>query len=384
MKKMNMGFMLLVGVLIVAVVLVVYRYLYPTQPWLEGFQGSATPILKSEAIESLIFLNKAYNNVSKTRDNILTDMPTISSCPTNTAATNIGKACYGGLLNKYGIDPTLKLSETPDVNLSIEQARITMNVLRDYEGVFGHIKAIDFTTMLSNTKPQCEMRTVGDANYIGPRCYNILLGTYRGTKGTAPDTEDTTDAEDTEEVETTATSAKDYRVSFFKNLSLIAGYTNLKTDAIETAYDKMKSCAKDSNEYDIDCFHELADEFNINITKEAMNSVGVSTKTKSKSAAEKTIDDALKALKDTKASAAEAKKCTVEFGKKPEIVPQTGAASESKPNTTCVTTGDVVKETKTPAVEQGCDFANKMPKINVINLRDYVHKDEIPCWSCKL
>ncbi len=76
-------------------------------------------------------------------------------------------------------------------------------------------------------------------------------------------------------------------------------------------------------------------------------------------------------------------KCTVQFGS--DVVnPQTKAATTKAPDSTCTTTGDVAKTTKTPAVEQGCEFAQKFPKVNVINLRDYVHKDEIPCWSCKL
>lgn len=76
-------------------------------------------------------------------------------------------------------------------------------------------------------------------------------------------------------------------------------------------------------------------------------------------------------------------KCTVQFGS--DVVnPQTKAATPKAPDSTCTTTGDVAKTTKTPAVEQGCEFTQKFPKVNVINLRDYVHKDEVPCWSCKL
>ncbi len=77
-------------------------------------------------------------------------------------------------------------------------------------------------------------------------------------------------------------------------------------------------------------------------------------------------------------------KCTVQFGNDAAVSPQTKAATEKPIDKTCGTTGDVAKTTKTPAVEQGCEFAQKFPKVNVINLRDYVHKDEVPCWSCKL
>lgn len=379
MKKMNMGFMLLVGVLVVAVVFIIYRYLYPTRPWLEGFQDSTTPFMsRGDAVTSLIFLNKAYKAKDVSGGAVEADMLTVNSCPTKD--TSITKTCYSDMLKKYDIDHERDVPESA-ANLSIEQVRMTLGVLRAYKGIFGSdISQYEMTTAIANDTI-CGKNKSSVDGFIKPICYNSLLRTLYKNVAAASGAASAA-SEDTEEVETAASSSKDYRVSFFKNLSLIAGYTNLKTADIETAYDKMKSCTKDSNEYDIDCFHELADEFNINITKEAMNSVGVSTKTKS--ATEKTIEDALNALKDSKASAADAKKCTVEFGKKPEIVPQTGAAAESKPDTTCVTTGDVVKETKTPAVEQGCDFANKMPKINVINLRDYVHKDEIPCWSCKL
>ncbi len=76
-------------------------------------------------------------------------------------------------------------------------------------------------------------------------------------------------------------------------------------------------------------------------------------------------------------------KCTVQFGND-LVSPQTKAASVKTTDKTCTTTGDVAKTTKTPVVEQGCEFTQKFPKVNVINLRDYVHKDEIPCWSCKL
>jgi hypothetical protein len=376
MKKMNMGFMLLVGVLIVAVVLFVYRYIYPVQPWLEGFQDVTPFMTRGEAVGSLIFLNKAYKAKDVSGGAVEADMLTVSSCPAKD--TKITKTCYSDMLKKYGVDHERDVPESA-ANLSIEQVRMTLGVLRAYKGIFGSdISQYEMTTAIANDTI-CGKNKSSVDGFIKPICYNSLLKTlYKNIAAAST----SASAETETSTLAPAQSTKDYRVSFFKNLSLIAGYTNLKSDAIETAYDKMKSCGKDDSEYDIDCFHELADEFNINITKEAMNSVGVSTKTKT--TAEKTVEDALNLLKDTKATAADAKKCTVEFGKKPEIVPQTGAATETKPDTTCVTTGDVVKETKTPAVEQGCDFANKMPKINVINLRDYVHKDEIPCWSCKL
>jgi hypothetical protein len=380
MKKMNMGFMLLVAVVVVAVVLFVYRYAYPSQPWLEGFADTAPFMSKGEAVGSLIFLNKAYKNKDLSGGAVEADMLTVSSCPAKD--TNITKTCYSDMLKKYGLNHESDIPESA-ANLSVDQVRVTLGVLRAYKGIFGSdISQYEMTTAIANDTI-CGKNKSSVDGFIKPICYNSLLKTlYKNIAAASASASTSTETETDAETLAPAQSTKDYRVSFFKNLSLIAGYTNLKTDAIETAYDKMKSCGKDDSEYDIDCFHELADKFKINITKEAMNSVGVSTK--KKSTAEKTVEDALNLLKDSKATAAEAKKCTVEFGKKPEIVPQTGAATETKPDTTCVTTGDVVKETKTPAVEQGCDFANKMPKINVINLRDYVHKDEIPCWSCKL
>ena len=376
MKKMNMGFMLLVALVVAAVVLFVYRYAYPVHPWLEGFTDSTSFISRGEAIGSLIFLNKAYKNKDLSGAAIEADMLTVSSCPATN--TNITKTCYSDMLKKYAITPQTDMPVS-QANLDVMQAKATISHLRGLKGIFGwELNAMDFNTAIMNDPVICKKTIIGGSEYISPACYNSLLKKlYNDVTPTVTIVEET-------ETETLspAQSTKDYRVSFFKNLTLIAGETNLKTDAIETAYDKLTSCGKDDSEYDIDCFHELADKFKINITKEAMNSVGVSTK--KKSTAEKTVEDALNLLKDSKATAADAKKCTVEFGKKPEIVPQTCAATETKPDTTCVTTGDVVKETKTPAVEQGCDFANKMPKINVINLRDYVHKDEIPCWSCKL
>ena len=243
--------MVLVGVLIVAVVFIVYRYLYPTQPWLEGFQDSKTPILIDDAVKSLVFLNNAYNHVNKTNDDIINDMLKISACPKSYTQTNISKACYGGLLNKYGIDPEVNLSEKSDINLATVDVLKTLNVFRDYNDVFGHIDDLEFTAMLRSTS-DCKTNTIGRP-FIGPKCYNILLKTYLKTAGTAPDSDSVAPAEDTAssaDPVATATSSKDYRVSFFKNLSLIAGYTNLKTDAIETAYDKMTSCGKDDSEYD--------------------------------------------------------------------------------------------------------------------------------------
>lgn len=93
------------------------------------------------------------------------------------------------------------------------------------------------------------------------------------------------------------------------------------------------------------------------------------------------LDKFLKEMKDVSKTA---KKCTVEFGKEVITAPQTKASQEKESDKTCTTEGDMTKDTKTAAAQQGCDFSSKFPKVNVINLRDYIHKDDIPCWGCKI
>lgn len=383
MKKFNMMFVMIVTILVVLAF--VYFYIYPSQPWLEGFEDNTASILKNEAVGSLIFLNKAYKNKDLTGGMIEADMLTVSSCPKT--GTTITKTCYNDMLNKYDINPESNVPVS-DTNLSIDQARISLRVLRELKGIFGGIfnpsSSYEFITAIANDTV-CSANKSKVNGYINPVCYNSLLKThYRDVSPSIGISNVTSTPNAIEQMPMTGPpNVKDYRVGFFKNLSLVAGYTTIKTSQIEAVYDKMTSCKNASNEYDIDCFREMADEFDITISKEAMNSVD-KIPTTTNASAESAIDSALKVLKDTKSAAADVKKCTVEFGKKPEISPQTGAAPAKTPDTTCVTTGEVVKDTKTPSVAQGCDFANKFPKVNVINLRDYVHKDEIPCWSCKL
>ena len=69
-----------------------------------------------------------------------------------------------------------------------------------------------------------------------------------------------------------------------------------------------------------------------------------------------------------------------------DSVPQTkGAAEEGyAPSSTITTGGTQVATTATPSMIQGAEYSRNVPEINVINLRDYVRKDQIPCWSCNL
>jgi hypothetical protein len=390
MKKFNTTFLLVVAVLVVAVFL--YYYFNPSKPWLEGFalRSNAYPSssLMSEgfadsmdyyppdSLSLISYLIKYQQNKDITVSTILDDIKTVTACSTSDK-TKIMKPCFEALVNKYEVVPEYLLHNSSTANLEIRAIEnVILPCLMFRKGIMDPktFNLINFEKSVRDymaTLPDiCAITKVGNTEYVKPMCYNALLQKFvlDVPVPAAP-------AEQKPVVP--AQSTKDYRVSFFKNLALIAGETKLKTDAIEAAYDKMASCKKDNSDYDIDCFHELAAEFDITITKEAMDSVGVPTDKKKDSTIDDVLSTALKALKkDTKAD----EKCKVEFGKEPPVeIPDV-----SKPESTCTTTSDVVKDTKTPAVSQGCDFANKFPKVNVINLRDYVHKDEIPCWSCKL
>jgi hypothetical protein len=372
MKKFNTTFLLVVAVLVVAVFL--YYYFNPSKPWLEGFQTEIS-ISKQTVVGALIFLHKAYKGVDISASKIENDSIGLTQC-----GRTLTIECIDALLAKYAIVPETLLPATPAVNLELPAVTMTLDLLRTRKGVANpQVSSSDLNAALVSDTIACAKTTVGGVDYIKPVCYNMLLKKFLLDVPAAPVA---AVAPVQAEAVAPAQSTKDYRISFFKNLALIAGETKLKTDAIEAAYDKMASCKKDNSDYDIDCFHELAAEFDITITKEAMDSVGVPTDKKKDSTIDDVLSTALKALKkdDADTSASTGTKCKVEFGKEPPVeIPDV-----SKPESTCTTTSDVVKDTKTPAVSQGCDFANKFPKVNVINLRDYVHKDEIPCWSCKL
>ena len=364
MKKMNNTFLLVVAVLVVAVVL--YFYFKPSQPWLEGFADIS--ITKADGIAALIFLHKAYKGIDISAAGIQKDISGMTAC----SGITFTIGCFDGLLAKYGIVPEAPLT-LQLVNLDVAAATIALTVLRKRKGVANpEIGFTELNNALAGEPITCEKKFVSGVGYIQPVCYNLLYKKFVADVSASAQV-----AQAQEIVQAAPENTKEYRISFFKNLALIAGEGNLKTREIDAAYDKQPSCKNNSSEYDIDCFHELAAEFDITVSKEAMDSVGIPTDKKKTGTISDTIDAALKALdsdakKDTK--------CKVEFGKAPPVeIPDV-----SKPESTCTATSDVVKETKTPAVSQGCDFANKFPKVNVINLRDYVHKDEIPCWSCKL
>lgn len=372
MKKFNTTFLLVVAVLVVAVFL--YYYFNPSKPWLEGFADSMD-YYPPDSLSLISYLIKYQKNKDVTVSTILDDIKTVTACSTSDN-TKIMKPCFEALVNKYEVVPEKLLESSSTANLEIRAIEnVILPGLMFRKGILDPkiFNLINFEKSVRDyiaTEPvTCAITKVGSTEYVKPICYNALLKKFvlDVPVQAAPVAQNPV---------VPAQSTKDYRVSFFKNLALIAGETKLKTDAIETAYDKMASCKKDNSDYDIDCFHELAAEFDITITKEAMDSVGVPTDKKKDSTIDDVLSTALKALKKDEADT----KCKVEFGKEPPVeIPDV-----SKPESTCTTTSDVVKDTKTPAVSQGCDFANKFPKVNVINLRDYVHKDEIPCWSCKL
>lgn len=380
MKKMNNTFLLVVAVLVVAVVL--YFYFKPSQPWLEGFADVNLPdYYPLDSLYLISYLVKYQKNKDITVSTLLDDMKNITLCSTSDKS-KIMKPCFEALLNKYEIVPENLLETSSSSNLEIRAIEnVILPVLMFRKGILDPktFNILDFEKKvrdyIASQPTTCAITVLGNnIEYVKPTCYNALLKKFVldvpvPAQAPAP-------VPQQEIVQAVPEKTKDYRVSFFKNIALIAGETKLKTDAIETAYDKMASCKNNSSEYDIDCFHELAAEFDITVSKEAMDSVGIPTDKKKTGAISDTIDAALKALDDKKKDT----KCKVEFGKAPPVeVPDV-----SKSESTCTATSDVVKETKTPAVSQGCDFANKFPKVNVINLRDYVHKDEIPCWSCKL
>jgi hypothetical protein len=183
------------------------------------------------------------------------------------------------------------------------------------------------------------------------------------------------------------------------NKQLGLGYSTLSTEDIQTAMmtqTDLSGICKVSHFGAItkDCYNALLNAFVFNANK---NGVICSATEETEQVEGEDIDkikgtipkkmptdsSILDKLISLSKSDSDPSKCTVEFGKD-TVNPQEKAATPKAPATTCTTTGDVANTTKTPAVDQGCDFAKKFPKVNVINLRDYVHKDEIPCWSCKL
>jgi hypothetical protein len=174
------------------------------------------------------------------------------------------------------------------------------------------------------------------------------------------------------------------RIDTFMAIADVAGYTDLDKDDVSDEYDDLKkSCGKTNVKFDRNCYDDLAKKLDITIFSSSSTDDDEDEKDEKDDITTTTTKTKADASKSDVSGGAYSAKCTVQFGND-LVTPQTKAAADKTTDTTSTTTGDVAKTTKTPAVEQGCEFTQKFPKVNVINLRDYVHKDEIPCWSCKL
>lgn len=229
------------------------------------------------------------------------------------------------------------------------------------------------------------------ATEMSKNCFNKLVGVYSLNTGviSAP-------------VNVANTAALNIVSVLNKQLGL--GYSTLSASAIQgamsTQVDLSGVCqVAATGTITKECYNALINAFVINANKDGVvcstsdvsGSATVPTSLtddikKTASSIGTSLSNAASTIKptsDVSGAAPLEAKCTVQFGS--DVVnPQTKAATTKAPDSTCTTTGDVAKTNKTPAVEQGCEFAQKFPKVNVINLRDYIHKDEVPCWSCKL
>ena len=221
-------------------------------------------------------------------------------------------------------------------------------------------------------------------------CFNAIVGKFALNTGeiTAP-------------ANVSAVAAENIVAILNKQLGL--GYSTLSPSAIQgamaTQTDLSGVCqVSATGTITKECYNALINAFVINANKDGVvcSTSDVDETKKAPTSLTSDIKDTAKTIGTSISNAAsklpetiaDAKKsydtkCTVEFGKE-AATPQTKAATPKTPDSTCDTTGTISKTMKTPAVEQGCEFAQKFPKVNVINLRDYVHKDEVPCWSCKL
>ena len=378
MKQLKQILLWLVVLVVVAVVVnYALSYFMPSRPYLEGFSYSTAVTLADgkDAITGLYFMknNMALTDVSLNL--ALVDLSNV--CPAT--ATTMSKACFDALVTRYSIDKTMEVSSTTGINA--ESAKKIISVLNRQLGTsYSTLDAADVGYAMANDVDLsgiCVVSTAGQT--ITPACYKKVYDKFVRNASTTSST--STTVNDDLSVEEDEDDIKDRRVERFMTLAETVGYDDVKEKNVRNSYDDMtKSCGKKSSSYDRACYEDIATDLKLTLFSGSKDtSTKSSTDTKSTTSS---ITDSLFPKKDV-ADGTYNSKCTVEFGK--DVVnPQTKAATTKAPDSTCTTTGDVSKTTKTPAVEQGCEFTQKFPKVNVINLRDYVHKDEIPCWSCKL
>jgi hypothetical protein len=351
------------------VLLIVVAYFYFRSTGAKESFVSPASIKGDNAFASLIFLSKAQKSADLKGDQIRADMPAVEACK-NVVIPSVGvvqipaympKECYNALLAKYGLSAETNLPAVPVLNLSVDEIAATLSAFIQRKGQMTEYSASSMADEMSKQGTFCTQKKIGKTNYVGPVCYNALLKKYVTdvTVEQAAIVPDQAQAQVQTPIQTSPSqtqaepesSAKDYRISFLKNLAIMAGFTNIKTDEIEKVYSTADNCKKDSNEYDTDCIREMANTYGINIGG---------------------------------AAGAEKKSTTIEFGKKVDVAPQSKGGAEGTSADVITTDGSHTKIVNIPSIEQGTKFANKQSKINVINLRDYVHKDNIPCWSCKL
>ncbi len=359
-------------VVLIVVAAAVYYFLTPAGPYLEGFSYStAVPLADGKnAIKGLYTIkNPGVNLTDASLNAVILDVSNI--CPVS--ASTMSKACFDSIVSKYNLSKDdLASSSISDINA--EQAKIIISVFNRQLGTsYSSLDIADVGYAMTNDADLSSICTVSATGTITKTCFNKLLEKFATKAPSTPVSPDTTTTTKT------AAEVKKDRIDTFMAIADVAGYTDLDKDDVSDAYDDLKkSCGKTKASFDRECYNDLAKKLDISIFESSS-----STKDDDdKKSTTKPTDISTSKTSDVSGGAYSAK-CTVQFGND-LIAPQTKAATEKPVDKTCDTTGTVSKTTKTPAVEQGCEFTQKFPKVNVINLRDYVHKDEIPCWSCKL
>jgi hypothetical protein len=309
-------------VVLIVVAAAVYYFLTPAGPYLEGFAPSrSVPLVNGKtAITGLYFMQKGTTLMDASLNAVMIDLSNV--CPSS--ATSMSKECFDALIAKFSL--STGVINTPE-NINVISAQNIVSVLNRQLGVgYSTLQTSDIQTAMSTQADLSDICTVSGTGTISKDCYNALLNAF------------------------VINANKD-------------GVVCSKTDDVNMADDDVMDTKKTPK--------SLTEDI-----KEASKIIGSSL-----SNADSTATPAASTIDKTDGS--KEVKCTVQFGND-LVSPQTKAASVKTTDKTCTTTGDVAKTTKTPVVEQGCEFTQKFPKVNVINLRDYVHKDEIPCWSCKL
>ena len=366
--RMKMGKQMIFWLVALALIAAaVYYFFMPAGPYLEGFAPSTSvPIDQGKsAITNLYFLTKSATLSSDTLNAALVELSAV--CPAS--ATEMSKTCFDALVSKYSLN---KSAISTPANVNTEAAKQIISVLnRQLGSSYGTLDPADVEFAMRNDSDLMGTCTINSGTgTITKDCYNKLISKFTSisTPPSAPNS-----------MEESNDDIKDRRVEVFLAMAETAGHDDVDEDDVRKSYDDMtKSCGKKSQSKDRACYEDIAKDLKITLFTPASPAYDDIKGDKSTSNAASKLPETIADEKKSYDS-----KCTVEFGKE-AATPQIKAATPKTPDSTCDTTGTISKTTKTPAVEQGCEFAQKFPKVNVINLRDYVHKDEVPCWSCKL